>query len=249
MEERRVVEKQSSGSDSQKSDLQKGVAESRIAKKQWSVAMCINHWAMAICIVILIITGFYIGKPFTIGAGETWQKFSVAEVRFVHLLFGLILTSLLVWRVYLAFFSRFHADWKDFFAWLDFKNVYKQILFYTLVTSDLPEHTGLYGTLQSAAYGFLLIMVFAVVITGLILYGALHRAGLGGFISVAFHPLEGSLNGLAGIRFIHHLLTWGFVLFILIHTYLAFWYDIVFKQGTISSIISGRVFEKAGRHH
>lgn len=248
MEEPRIVKKQSHKPDADKHDPQGGMTESRTAKKQWSVAMCINHWAMAVCIVLLIISGFYIGRPFTIGAGETWQKFSVADVRFFHLLFGFMLTALLVWRAYLAFFSRFHADWKDFFAWLDFKNVYKQILFYALITTDLPEHTGLYGTLQSAAYGFLLIMVFGIVITGLILYGALHSIGLGGFISVALHPLEGTLNGLAGVRFIHHILTWGFVLFIFVHTYLAFWYDIVFKKGTISSIISGRVFEKAGGH-
>ncbi|MEW5802697.1 MAG: Ni/Fe-hydrogenase, b-type cytochrome subunit [bacterium] len=229
-------------------DLHKNMAGSLIARKQWSVAMCINHWAMAVCIVILIVSGLYIGKPFTVAAGETWQKFSMADVRFVHLLFGFILTAILAWRAYLAFFSRFHADWKDFFAWLDFKNLYKQIKFYTLIDIELPEHTGLYGTLQSAAYGFLLIMVLGVVITGLILYGALHKAGLGGFISAVLYPVEGTMNGLAGVRFIHHVLTWGFVLFICVHTYLAFWYDIVFKKGTISSIISGRVFEKSHTH-
>jgi len=220
----------------------------RVAKKQWSVAMCINHWAMALCMVILIITGFYIGRPFTVAAGETWKKFFMAEIRFVHLLFGLILTALMTWRIYLALFSRFHADWKDFFAWLDLKNVFRQIRFYTLISTELPEHTGLYGTLQSAAYGFLLVMALFEVITGLVLYGALHQAGLGGFLYSVLRFGETALGGLAGTRFIHHLLTWFFVLFIIIHTYLAFWYDVVFKKGTISSIISGRVFEKAEGH-
>jgi len=220
-----------------------GRAKPLVARRQWSVAMCINHWAMAVCIVILIISGLYIGRPLTIGAGETWQKFSMARVRFIHLLFGFILTALFVWRIYLAFFSRFHADWKDFFAWLDLKSVYHQVKFYMLITTQMPEHTGLYGTLQSAAYGFLLLMVFLVVITGLILYAALYRAGLGGAIYMFFRHLEGVFGGLAGARLIHHILTWGFVLFICVHTYLAFWYDIVSKRGTISSIISGRVFE------
>ena len=52
------------------------------------------------------------------------------------------------------------------------------------------------------------------------------------------------LGGLAGVRFIHHVLTWGFVLFTIVHTYLAFWYDNVYKEGTISSIVSGTVFER-----
>ena len=37
-----------------------------------------------------------------------------------------------IWRVYLAFFSRFHADWKDFFAFLNIKNSIHQIRFYLL---------------------------------------------------------------------------------------------------------------------
>ena len=220
------------------------MSKNRLVKKQWTVAMRINHWAMAVSILLLIITGFYIGRPFTIGAGETWQKFFTANVRLVHLVFGLILTVLFIWRIYLAFFSRFHADWKDFFAWLDVKNVIKQIKFYTLISTDRPEHTGLYGTLQSAAYGFLLILVFLVVVTGLILYGALHQAGLGALIYGFLRPVETMLGGLAGVRFIHHLLTWGFVLFTIVHTYLAFWYDNVYKEGTISSIVSGTVFER-----
>ena len=220
------------------------MSNNRLAKKQWTAAMRINHWSMAISILLLIITGFYIGRPFTIGAGETWQKFFTGKVRLVHLLFGLILTVLFIWRIYLAFFSRFHADWKDFFAWLDFKNVIKQIKFYMLISTEMPEHTGLYGTLQSAAYGFLLILVFLVVVTGLILYGALHQAGMAALICGIFRPIETMLGGLAGVRFIHHVLTWGFVLFIIVHTYLAFWYDNVYKECTISSIVSGNVFER-----
>ena len=220
------------------------MGKNRIAKKHWTIAMCINHWAMAISIVLLIITGFYIARPYTIGAGETSEKFFVMNVLFVHLLFGFILMVLFFWRMYLAFFSRFHADWKDFFAWLDLENVIKQIKFYSLISTELPVHTGLYGTLQSFAYSFLLILVFFEVITGLILYGALHQAGFSALIYGILRPIENMLGGLAGVRFIHHVLTWWFVLFIIVHTYLAFWYDIVFKEGTISSIISGRVFEK-----
>ena len=216
----------------------------RIAKKHWSIAMCINHWAMAIAIVILIITGFYIAEPFTVATGETWHKFLMGNIRFVHLVFGLILTVLLIWRVYLAFFSRFHADWKEFFAWLNFKNTLHAVKFYTLITTDPPEHTGLYGSLQSAAYLFLLSMVCIIVITGLILYGALYQAGLAKFLYSILRSSEGFIGGLAGTRLIHHALTWIFIFFIIVHTYLAFWYDAVFKQGTISSIINGRIFEE-----
>jgi Ni/Fe-hydrogenase 1 B-type cytochrome subunit len=46
------------------------------------------------------------------------------------------------------------------------------------------------------------------------------------------------------VRWIHHILTWCFILFILVHIYMAFWYDVIFKQGIVSSMISGVIFKK-----
>ena len=57
-------------------------------------------------------------------------------------------------------------------------------------------------------------------------------------------PFENALGGLAIVRWIHHILTWCFILFIVVHIYMAFWYDVTFKQGTVSSIISGVTFKK-----
>jgi Ni/Fe-hydrogenase 1 B-type cytochrome subunit len=59
-------------------------------------------------------TGFYIASPFTVYAGETIDKFLMGYARYVHLLAGFTLVFIFFWRIYLAFFSRFHADWKDF---------------------------------------------------------------------------------------------------------------------------------------
>ena len=217
-----------------------------VASKHWSKAMCINHWAMAISIVILIVTGFYIAKPFTVGAGETTGKFLMANIRFIHLIFGLLLCALLIWRIYIAFFSRFHPDWKDIFAWTDVKNSWSAIKFYTLISREPPEHCGLYGSLQSMAYLFLFVITTIEVFTGMILYGALHQAGLARFSSTVLGPISrGIFGGLAGARFVHGVLLWLFIIFALIHTYLAFWYDAVFKQGTISSIVNGHFFEEA----
>jgi len=40
-------------------------------KKEWSLAIRVNHWLMVICIFGLIITGFYIARPFTNLSAET----------------------------------------------------------------------------------------------------------------------------------------------------------------------------------
>jgi Ni/Fe-hydrogenase 1 B-type cytochrome subunit len=212
--------------------------------KEWSVPIRINHWGMVISIFILIATGFYIAGPFTVYQGETVKKFFMGDVRFVHILFGVFLSFIFIWRVYLAFFSKFHADWKDFFAFTDWPNTVKQLKFYALVSKEPAEHKYLYGPMQSLAYGGLMVMILFIVLTGVILMGAGYHAGLTGLIYKIVKPFENLVGGLAMVRWIHHILTWCFILFIVVHIYMAFWYDVIFRQGTVSSMISGFVYKK-----
>lgn len=218
--------------------------EKIVAHKEWSVAIRINHWAMAIAIFILIPTGFYIASPFTVGAGETVNKFLMGNMRFIHILFGMILVFIFLWRIYLAFFSKFHADWKDFFAWMDMKAIIHQIKFYLHLEKHPPEQKWLYGPVQSLAYAGLLFMVLVIVVTGLILMGAGYHAGLTALLYKIVKPVENAMGGLATVRFIHHVFTWFFILFIVVHIYMAFWYDVMLHKGTVSSMISGRVFKR-----
>ena len=212
--------------------------------KEWSAAIMINHWAMAISTLVLIVTGFYIATPFTIYAGETVNKFFMGNMRYVHIISGILLMFIFIWRAYLAFFSKFNADWKDFFAWTDFECTWDQIKFYLLVKKDPPKHCHLYGPMQSIAYSGLFLMIFLIVVTGLILMGAGYHAGFTAFCYKILKPVENMLGGLAIVRFVHHILTWLFILFIIVHVYMAFWYDAVLKEGTVSSMISGLLFEK-----
>ena len=212
--------------------------------KEWSVPIRINHWGMVISIFILIVTGFYIAGPFTVYEGETVKKFFMGDVRFIHILFGVFLSFIFIWRVYLAFFSKFHADWKDFFAFTDWPNTVKQLKFYALVSKEPAEHKYLYGPMQSLAYGGLMVMILFIVLTGVILMGAGYHAGLTALIYKIVKPFENLVGGLAMVRWIHHILTWCFVLFVVVHIYMAFWYDVMFRQGTVSSMISGIVYKK-----
>jgi Ni/Fe-hydrogenase 1 B-type cytochrome subunit len=216
-----------------------------VPKKEWSVAIRINHWAMVLCIFTLIATGFYIADPFTVSAGETTEKFIMGDMRIIHVFCGVLLTFIFIWRAYLAFFSRFHADWKDFFAWMDIEHTIKQIKFYALISKEKPEHKMLYGPLQSLAYGGLYMMLLLIVVTGLILTGAGVHSGFAAAAAWLLTPIEHMMGGLAMVRWIHHILTWGFILFIVAHVYMAFWYDAIFQEGTVSSMISGKVFRKS----
>jgi Ni/Fe-hydrogenase 1 B-type cytochrome subunit len=223
--------------------MQKVTVQKYQGIKEWSASMRINHWTVAISIFVLIVTGFYIADPFTISSGETVGKFFMGNVRFIHILFGAFLIFLSIWRLYLAFFSRFHADWRDFLAWTDWKAMIEQIKFYLLI-SEHPEKQYLYGPMQALAYTGCWMMVVVIIITGLILMGAGYHAGLTSVAGFVLKPIENLLGGLAMVRYIHHVFTWLFILFIIVHIYMAFWYDAVLKQGTVSSMIGGRVYKE-----
>jgi Ni/Fe-hydrogenase 1 B-type cytochrome subunit len=221
--------------------------EKRTPVREWTVPVRVHHWAMALSVFFLIVTGWYIADPFSTSSGETVHKFLMGDMRYYHLLFGVILTILFVWRMYMGFFERFHAKWENFLAITDWKNFVKQIKFYLLVSNERPDHVYLYGPLQALSYMGLFVMIFFIVITGLILTGAGYHHGLLGLAGWILTPVERLVGGLAMVRYVHHILTWLFVLFIIVHIYMAFWYDIVFKEGTVSSMINGMVF-KAKEH-
>ena len=63
-----------------------------------------------------------------------------------------------------------------------------------------------------------------------------------GFFFRAFNWAVPLLGGLQTVRFIHHVLTWVFVIFVPLHIYLAARADVWEHQGSISSIISGGRF-------
>ena len=53
------------------------------------------------------------------------------------------------------------------------------------------------------------------------------------------------LGGMQIVRFIHHVLTWVFLIFIPVHVYLAIRAELLEHSGTISSIVSGGRFVRS----
>ena len=81
------------------------------------------------------------------------------------------------------------------------------------------------------------------VVTGFALYG---QSDPGGFFFRAFGWIGPLLGGMPVVRFVHHVSTWVFLIFIPIHVYLATRADLLERGGTISSIITGGRFVPAG---
>ena len=104
-----------------------------------------------------------------------------------------------------------------------------------------PHYLG-HNPIQQFSYTFVYLIVLVQVTTGFTLYG---QSNPEGFLYNAFHWVIPLLGGLQIVRFVHHVMTWLFLIFIPIHVYLALRSDVMDREGTMSSIFSGGRFVRA----
>jgi Ni/Fe-hydrogenase b-type cytochrome subunit len=101
-----------------------------------------------------------------------------------------------------------------------------------------PEQDPMVGhePLQQVAYTFLYLMVVVMAVTGFTMYG---QSNPGGIIFRVFAWVPPLLGGLQAVRLVHHVLTWAFIVFALLHIYFTIRSDYVERVGRVSSIITG----------
>lgn len=216
-------------------------------KKEYhfSIGLRVGHWLRALSILILIATGFYLADPFLApSTSEEPTNFMYAKWRMIHLIFGFLLLSVTIFKIYLFFFDKKsqseRISVKDF---LSAKVWIAQIKYY-LFLGPHPKIRGIYNPLQFTAYISLIAMLLVISITGLILHTHVYHSGLGGSLYPILAPIEACLGGLAVVRELHHIFTWAIILFIPVHIYMAVYDSVKSKHGTIDSIVSGYKWEK-----
>lgn len=204
-----------------------------------------QHWIRALSILILIVTGFYIAEPFVapISNGQP-TNFMQAYFRFAHIVFGFVMTAVVVWKLYLTFFAKAYKHERhsvqDMFSpmvWV------KQIGYYLFITKH-PHLKGVYNPLQSMAYIGLYIVFFVLILTGLILHANVYHEGFGGLIYAPMRVLEEMMGGLAMVREIHHIAMWVVIIIVTIHIYMASFNAIFGKNGSMDAIFSGMKWHK-----
>ena len=206
---------------------------------QWPIRAM--HWLAALAIVALVITGFYIGRPYFMTGGEASDHFVMGTMRFVHFAAAGLLVATGIVRVYWLFAGNKYERLPALFPVRprDWRNLLEQVKHYLMLRSAHAPHYLGHSPLQQFAYTGVYLIVLAEVLTGFSLYG-LHNPG--GFFYNGFAWLGLLLGGAQGVRFIHHVLTWVILIFIPIHIYLGIRADVTEREGAISSIINGGRF-------
>ena len=210
----------------------------------WEWPIRAMHWAAALSIVVLVVTGFYIGRPYFITHGEASAHYLMGWMRFLHFAAAGVFVATAIVRIYWLFAGNQFERWKALFPVRkqDWVNLVKQVKFYLMIQPEKAPHYLGHNPLQQFSYTGMYTVALAQVVTGFAMYG---QSRPGGLWYTLFGWVVPFLGGIQVVHFVHHVLTWAFLIFIPIHIYLALRADLLERTGTISSIISGGRFVRS----
>lgn len=204
----------------------------------WGAPLRAMHWLAALAIVVLIISGFYIGRPYFMVPGEGTLTNLMSVMRRVHYWAAGLLVATGIVRIYWLLAGNRYERAKALLPGpKDLMRIPKIIGHYLMITPEekTPHYLG-HNPLQQLSYTAMYAVTILMVVTGFALYGQYDPAS---FWFRWFAWVPNLFGGLQNVRFIHHVSTWIFIIFIPMHIYLSLRADGVEKTGTISSIISG----------
>ncbi|MDH5758957.1 MAG: Ni/Fe-hydrogenase, b-type cytochrome subunit [Gemmatimonadota bacterium] len=210
----------------------------------WHWPIRAMHWIAALCIVSLVVTGFYIGKPYFMTGGEPSDHFLMGRVRFVHFVSAGLLVATAIVRSYWLFVGNKYERWRALFPYHreDWSNLWLVLKKYFFVQPWKAPHYMGHNPLQQLAYTSIYGIALLQVLTGFHMYGL---AEPGGFFAVAFGWVGPLLGGTQIARFLHHVLTWVWVIFLPIHFYLTIRADVLHHESRVTSIVSGGRYVRA----
>ncbi|QOY88912.1 Ni/Fe-hydrogenase, b-type cytochrome subunit [Paludibaculum fermentans] len=214
----------------------------------WEFPVRLSHWVNVAAIPILFATGLYIGAPQLAPNGEAWQHFVMGRVRQIHFVAAYALLFSFLLRVFWFWVGNNYARSGFPFVWR--KAWWGDLAAQTLQYLKLDRghvHLG-HNALAGASYTFFVIFLgWFQILTGLALYSETNPGGFWSRLTGWVFPL---LGGSYGVRLWHHTTAWGFVVFVILHIYIVLYDNAQFRNGLISSIISGfKFYEKGDLDH
>jgi len=204
----------------------------------WGVPLRVMHWAAAFAILALAVTGLYIGKPYFMTSGEASSHYLMGTVRFIHFVAAGVLVMTAIVRAYWLFAGNRYERWTALVPWRprEIRNLFRQARAYLLVRpEEAPPYLG-HNPLQQLSYTGMYAVALLQVVTGFALYG---QYDAGSIFYRAFNWVGLLMGGMPNVRFVHHVLTWAFAIYVPIHVYMSIRADVLEHNSTISSIVSG----------
>jgi Ni/Fe-hydrogenase 1 B-type cytochrome subunit len=208
----------------------------------WEFPVRLYHWVNALCVVVLCVTGYLIGKPLAITySSEAYQQYWFGTVRFLHFVTAFVFFFNFLVRIYWGFVGNTYARWTNFIPtksgqWREMVKVLKLDILQAhgqrLITIG---HNALAGVIYFLSF---LAFLFQS-LTGFALYSSMSHS----WLPRMFAWITPVMGGDFAVRQWHHVFMWFFILFVLVHVYLVFYHDYIEGRGTTSSMVGGWKFD------
>ena len=207
------------------------------------------HWSMVLSIIVLIPTGYIIGKPWHSLDGDPTYLFYMGYTRLVHFSAGFILLIGLLWRLaYMAIGNRYSREifiipfWRK--SWR--QDLLSDIRWYLFLDSSPKPHLG-HNPLAQLGMGACVALIVLMIITGFGMY-VLNSdlAILQPFLIVSdfIYWLGGNIQNL---HCLHRLGMLLLISFIIIHLYMVIREEIMGRTTIVTTIINGFRYVRSGR--
>lgn len=203
----------------------------------WDLVVRATHWTIAFSIVILAITGYYIGKPFVSNPGEAGRWFTTGTVRVVHYYAAIAFTIAVLTRIGWMFMGHHWARWRELLPVEKhrLKGLFQTAMFYAGLRREPALGAG-HNPLAGLSYLGVFCLYLVMIATGFGLAGV--DGGVSGWFRF-FRPLATLFGGPQLTRWIHHVTMWLLLVFVVQHVMAALLTTLSEKNGTMDSIFSG----------
>ena len=215
----------------------------------WEAPVRIWHWVMAVCMAVMIVTGYLIGAPLVANLGDTWMTYDLGYIRLAHFVAGMIFAVLFLYRIFWAIVGNRYARMifiPPLWSMKWWKGVFAQVLYYLFLRKTAPEYAGHNPLAQLAMFAMFVLGSIVVILTGFALYAQAWGCDTGskpwlGWLITHFGDAQ-------AVRTVHHLCMYVFILFSIAHIYMSFREDVMGGATTLSSMSTGlRMFKET--HH
>ncbi len=217
--------------------------------------MRINHWVVAISMLIAIVTGLYIGHPYyqSFIADPAVDKYVMAWNRWAHFIVAIIFDVSSIVIAYLYFFSRFEKPYKKLIPngknIKEFADVIINLLTLNRVKQFDSSHTDSFNTVFFFAFH---LMLAWMLLTGLQLYVHGLASGLssiGNWWPWMLHLVTDWTVPITGgtymdVRISHHYTMYAIIAWIMFHIYYQVWRTIFWQEADISIVVGGSKYVK-----
>lgn len=198
------------------------------------------HWINAAAIVVLALTGFFIGRPLPTMSGEASSHFLMGYIRFTHFTAGYILAIGFLFRFYWSLVGNFHSKQLFRLPLLDRqwrREVWFELRWYLFLEKRPKKYIGHNPLAQVAMFIFMTLGLTFMIVTGFALYS--EGTGRGSWQDHLFGWVIPLLGGSLDLHTWHRLGMWAILLFIIVHVYAAIREDIMSRQSIVSTMVSG----------